>query len=362
MEVGEVAKQRMRRMGLLGPVDEDPVAVVERHLAMQAQDFGPAKWSIGQRLSGSTDDEVERAFSKGSFLRTHVMRPTWHFVSRRDLRWLMALTGSRVQKGLESRYRQLDLDARTRSKAERVITKALAGGNHLTRAELADVLRGSRIDHSGQRLPHLLSHCELESVICSGRVDGKQQTFALFEERVPKGRAFDRDRAVVDIVDRYLTGHGPATLKDMAWWSGLTLGDLRSGIEGLGDRVAQQELGGLTLWSIGDAPSGGQRKPRVQLLQTYDEFVVGYTESRYLGDPRADLAKEAFLSRNLPPATVLFGSRIAGRWRRSTRPKTVEVEVVLYERSRGMEAALEKATTALGRFVSKEVDLSITTM
>lgn len=354
----DVAKQRLRRMGLLGPVAKGPVAVVRDHLAMQGQDFGPAKWSIGQRLKGFADADIERKISDGLLLRTHVLRPTWHLVARSDLRWLMALSGPRVQKGVESRYRELGLDAKTRARAERVITKHLADGHHLTRKELADVLRSSRIDDDGQRLPYLLAHCELEGVICSGRVRGKHQTYALFDERVPQGSRFDRDSAVTEVVRRYLKSHGPATVKDMAWWSGLTMTDLRNGLADAG--ATSEERDGLTLWSIGTAPRGGTRRARVQLLQNYDELVVGYTESRYFGDPRAETMKARFHARDLPGATVMLGSRAVGHWRRPMKGKAVEVEVLLYEKLRGSDAsALEEAAAELGRFIGRETRLRV---
>jgi hypothetical protein len=356
MEPADVAGQRMRRMGLLGPLLEKPVDVVRHHLAMQSQDVGPAKWSIGQRLNGLTDREVERKISDGSILRTHVLRPTWHFVARTDLRWLMALSGPRVQRGLESRYRKLGLDAKTRARGERVIAKHLEGGNHLTRRELGAILRKARIDPEGQRMPHLLSHCELEAIICSGQVKGKQQTFALFDERVPTGPRLDRDKALVELVRRYLNSHGPATLADLSWWSGLTTTDLKAGLEGLAPRASSETLDGLTLWWTDKEPRGRPRRPVVQLLQAYDELVVGYTESRYLGDPRRARIRAAFIDRSVPNGTVMVGSRVLGHWRRSTKEKVVEVEAHLYEPLRGAQAkAMEKAVGDLGRFVGKEV-------
>lgn len=346
-------------MGLTSPVAEKPVEVVRDHLAMQSQDFGPAKWSVGQRLNGFRDEDIERKISDGSILRTHVLRPTWHFVARTDLRWLMALSGPRVQKGLESRYRQLGLDSKTRSRAERVVVGRLEGGNHLTRKELGDALRTSRIDPEGQRLPHLLSHCELESIICSGRVSGKQQTYALFDERVPQGRPFERDAALTALVRRYLAGHGPATLRDMSWWSGLTIADLRTGLDGVGHQAVSEEINGLTLWTLDEAPRGGTRRARAQLLQAYDELIVGYTESRHLGDPRAEAIRAAFTNRHLPTGTVMLGPGAVGHWRRSVKEKVVDVEVLLYEKLRGPDnKALEAAAAELGHFLGKDVRLS----
>lgn len=364
MKPEHVGRARMRRMGLIGPLLDKPVDVVRQHLAIQAQDFGPAKWSIAQRLTGLVDGDVERVVSDGSILRTHVLRPTWHFVARTDLRWLTALSGPRVQRGLESRYRQLGLDAKSRARGERLIARRLEGAVHLTRAELAAILRRSRLDVDGQRLPHLLMHCELAAVICSGRVRGKTQTYALFDERVPRGRSFDRDLALVELVRRYLNGHGPATVKDMSWWSGLTASDLREGLEGIGAEASSAVVNGHTLWWIEKEPRGGRRKPAIQLLQAYDEFVVGYTESRYLGDPRASSVKAAFTDRSIPNGTVMLGPRVVGHWRRSSKQKLVELEVLLYERLRGADAEEALATAAgdLGTFMGTEVHVRTTLM
>ena len=331
------------------------VSVVRHHLAMQAQDFGPAKWSIGQRLGKVVDADVERKVSDGSVLRTHVMRPTWHFVAKQDLRWLMALTGARVHRGLQSRYRGLGLDPKTIARAEKLIVSNLEGGNYLTRKEIGEILRKSRVDPAGQRLPHLLGHCELQALICSGPVRAKEQTYALFDERVPKGRTFDPEAAVVELVHRYLQSHGPATLKDMSWWSGLPMGDLRNGLEGLGSAVTSESVDGMTLWQTTDPPPKARNRKRVHLLHTYDEYVVGYTESRYVGDPYAERLRASFKDRRLT-RTVLAGSRTVGHWRSVARGPRLEVEVELFERLRPSDAeALEAAVTELGRFMSKEV-------
>ena len=357
----EIARARLQRSGLSGRPFERPRDVVEAHLAMQSQDFGPAKWSIGQRLATPTSDEdVQRAVSRGDILRTHVLRPTWHFVAARDLVWLMALSGPRVQSGLAGRYRRLGLDPKTRGKAERVIARALQGDNHLTRAELREVLGKSGIDPEGQRLPHVLSHCELEAIVCSGRVKGKHQTYALVGERVRRPHRLDRDDAVVELVRRYLSSHGPATVKDMSWWSGLTMTDLRNGLEELGDKVQSEEIEDVILWSLNDALRASKGKRVVHLLQTYDETVVGFTESRYFGDPRAKAARAAFVDRDLPTGIVMLDARVIGLWRRGTKERTVEMEVLLYEDLPSRDTRLlESAAAEFGRFTGREPRLHV---
>ena len=245
-----IARRRIRNSRLTGERFTAPDEAVRWHLAMQAQEYGPAMWSIGQRSKGLREADVDRALTEGTIVRTHVLRPTWHFVAADDIRWLLALSGPRVQQGNAGRLRQLGLDARTLARSEKVVASALEGGNRLTRDELATVFDRRKLDRGGQRMPYLLMHCELVGLIGSGGRKGKQQTYALLDERVPAGgRRLDRDEAVVELVRRYLASHGPATVKDLSWWSGLTMTDLRAALGSLGDEVASDEVDGLTFWS-----------------------------------------------------------------------------------------------------------------
>ena len=350
----------MRNSHLTEEPFRSPDETVRAHLAMQAQDYAPAKWSIGQRSANVTHADVDRALVDGSIVRTHVLRPTWHFVAADDLRWLMALSGPRVQQGNARRYAELGLDARTRARCERVITKALANGARLTRNDLAAVLAGARIDPTGQRMPYVLMHCELEALIGSGGLAGKQQTYMLLEGRVPANEPFDREEALVRLTRRYLASHGPATVRDLGWWSGLTMKDLRGALASLGDEVRAQQLEGLELWSLADDVDGPSPARGVHLLQTYDELVVGYTESRFLGDPAGERARQAWFDRSFPSGVFLRNGRIGGHWRRQAEPKRIRVEVVLYEEAkRGHRAAIETATEDLGAFFERPVELTI---
>src|ERR671919_2153045 len=169
----EIARRRIRNSRLSGDPFAAPDEAVRWHLAMQAQDYGPAMWSIGQRSREVADADVDRALTDGAIVRTHVLRPTWHFVARDDIRWLLALSGPRVRQGSAGRLRQLGLDARTLGRAEKIIASALEGGNRLTRDELGAELDRRKLDRGGQRMPWLLMHCELIGLIGSGGREGK---------------------------------------------------------------------------------------------------------------------------------------------------------------------------------------------
>jgi hypothetical protein len=354
MEAPEITRRRIRNSRLAGDRFAAPDEAVRRHLAMQAQDYGPAMWSIGQRSKGLSEADVDQALTEGTIVRTHVLRPTWHFVARDDIRWLLALSGPRVQQGSSSRIRWLGLDARTLARTEKIVTSALEGGNRLTRDELGTEFDRRRLDRGGQRMPYLLMHCELVGLIGSGGRKGKHQTYALLDERVPAGgRRLDRDDAVVELVRRYLVSHGPATVKDLSWWSGLTMTDLRAALGSLEEEVVSDEVDGLTFWS---AASERSRRPPgargVHLLQTYDELVVGYTESRFHGDTSGDLARQAWSDRTYPNGVFLLHGRVGGHWRRTIEAKRVRVSIHTYGAPSAADTrTLESAAARLGRFV-----------
>lgn len=359
MDASDIAHARLQATGLSTRRFRSPQDVVAAHLAVQAQDFGPAEWSLAQRIGSVSEPQVRKRIESGAILRTHVLRPTWHFVARDDIRWLLALTGPRVQSKVGPRYAQLGLDARTRSRAERAIARALRNEGAVTRADAERVFASARLDPVGQRLPFLLMHCELEAVVCSGPPRAKQQTHALLDERAPSETARAPSDPIAELVRRYLGSHGPATVPDIAWWSGLKVSELRSTFERLGSRVRCEEVGGLTFWSAGRRGTG--RVPdSVYLLQAYDELVVGYTESRYVGDPRGAAARAAFKDRRLPTGTVLMGPRVAGHWRRSISDRSVIVEVLLYART--ARAKIEAAVRELRTFLGREVRLEIGSM
>ncbi len=210
--------------------------------AVQSQDYAAAKWGVGQRTVGITDAIVEQAFADGSILRTHVMRPTWHFVTPSDIRWMLSLTAPRVHAANAYRYRELELNEAVFRRCRSSLMRALQGGRQLTRTELRQLLQRARIDTTApQRLAYLLMHAELEGVICSGARRGKQFTYALLDERVPPASVPQRDEALHDLTMRYFSTRGPATPQDFSWWSGLTVADAKRGVEAAGTSIDQLE-------------------------------------------------------------------------------------------------------------------------
>src|SRR5438128_282472 len=225
----DIAHRRLHNQHITRRTLETPQALVEWLGAVQAQDFAAAKWALGLRLQGVTDDDIEQAFTDGAILRTHVMRPTWHLVAPEDIRWLLALTAPRVHAVNAHMYRKYEVDGPSLALCRRVLEQALRDHNYLARRELVSLLEQVGITTGDTiRTSLLMMHAELEGVICNGPMRRKQFTYALIEERAPNTLTLTREEALAELASRFFTSHGPATAQDFAWWSGLTVADART--------------------------------------------------------------------------------------------------------------------------------------
>jgi hypothetical protein len=360
-------QQRITHAGLRRPEN-----VVGWLGAMQAQEYEPAKWAIGLRLAGEPlEADVERAFETGRILRTHVLRPTWHFVAATDIRWLLALTGPRVQRVIANYLRRLELDSRTLSRGIDVIGRALGEREHLTRRELGEELRVASLPMSGLRLALLMMHAELEAIVCSGPRRHRQHTYALLANRAPRAVRLTRDEALATLCRRFFTSHGPATITDFRWWSGLTVADAKRGLAMNHSHAV--EIDGLTYWTI-DQPaldaeasrtprtSGASRtsstsrtsRPHVHLLPIYDEYLVAYRDR--VAVPHLPTGGGP-MSRNFQHALVING-QVAGTWRAAQTGDTVELRAIPCRRlSSGERDALARTARRYERFLGTTVDV-----
>ena len=340
----------MARQGITVPRFESAGAVVGWLGAMQAQEYDVAKWSLGQRTAAESDASVEQALADGRILRTHVLRPTWHFVLPADIRWLVELTAPRIRRAMAYYDRQLEIHGATLARSNRLIIDALERAGSLTRGELAKVLAIGGIEASGQRLGHLMFHAELGCLVCSGPRKGKQHTYALLERRAPSAMSLPADEALAALTRRFFTGHGPATPKDMAVWASLTITEARRGLEMLGGEVQTLEVAGRMYWLLGETPPPVDDAPRAHLLQGYDEYIMGYNETKDV----IGAGGGGWIAPGRPPMThaLMIDGQITGHWRRNQSPRAVTIDLQLY---RALEAweheSVEAAVQRYGAFV-----------
>jgi hypothetical protein len=338
--------QRIARSGPRRPAD-----VVAWLGAVQAQEYGAAKWALALRMpDGTTDTRIERALDDGRILRTHVLRPTWHFVAAPDIRWMLELTAPRVHQALAYANRNRELDRASCTRATNVFERVLDGGQCLTRAELGAHLARAGLTVQGIRLALLTMYAELEAVICSGPRRGKQQTYALVADRAPRARRLPRDEALGELACRYFRSHGPATIRDFVWWSGLKTVDAKRAVDISGSR--KEVIDGLTYWTLGREPATAGPSQGVNLLPIYDEYLVAYRDldavPRMVG-PRG----------TLQPALIARG-QVVGTWRPASNGVDVTVDVAIARRLTDLERrALRQTAARYGRFLRRPVSVTI---
>ncbi len=354
----DIAQRRLANQQLLTSTLTDPAGVVRRLGAVQAQDYAGAKWGVGARTRGAVDAVVERAVSDGSILRTHILRPTWHFVAPADIRWMLALTAARVKSAMAYHDQQLGLDAATFRRSRTALTRALRGGGQFTRAEPAQVLRRARIGLTeSQRLGQLLMRAELDGIVCSGARRGKQATYALLEERVPPAAPLERDAALLELTLRYFATRGPATLKDFAWWSGLTQADAGRGVQIAGRRLTREVIGGERYWCDPSRRPPRRRAPTAYLLPNFDEYLVSFENRSAIAERLCSTGIMTGRGALLAHAIVVDG-QVVGGWKRTLTKTAVVVDLrLLVDLTRSEREAVREAAQAFGAFLELPVAL-----
>jgi len=346
----DIARLRLRNQHIVGSIRGEAADVVRWLGAVQAQDFAGAKWSLGLRLRHAMDAQIDGAFNEGAVLRTHMLRPTWHFVTPADIRWILALTAPRVHAANAHMYRGLGLDPAVFRRSNAALAKAVEGGRPLTRDELRGELQRAGIaTEGGQRMAYLLMQAEQEAVICSGPRRGKQFTYALLDERAPPTKPMDREEALAALSRRYVASRGPATVQDYARWSGLTVAEAGRGLASVRGEYRCEVVDGRTYWL---AESGTPRRagsPMAHLLSIYDEYISGYKDRSAIVSPEHG-ARLVGMG-NALSAVIVVDTQIVGTWKRTLTKEAVVIETSPFRRmTRAEKEAVAEAAERYGRF------------
>ncbi len=330
-----------------------PEALVAEMGCIQAQDFGGAKWAIGSRIKNITDADIEMDFNSGKILRTHILRPTWHFVTPADIGWMLKLTAPRIKTFCKVHHKKLGMDLTTLKRSKNIISKALTGGKYLTRNQLLQLLKRGKIRTDNLRPLFFMLDAELDGIICSGPRQGKQFTYALLEERAPGIRHLDHDAAIAELTNRYFTSRGPATLQDFSWWSGLILSDAKKGIEMNGKNLIYEIINGQTYWYSSGMLLNLKQAGSVYLLPIFDEFIIAYKNRTELLHP--SYKKQSGIG-IFKPAIIING-QIAGIWKRNAQNLKVTVESHPFSPlSKNYRHLITTAAKRYARFIGKPLD------
>lgn len=352
MKVQDILQIRLCNQLLIHKKFKTVGEVVSWFGAVQSQDFEGAKWAVGQRIEGSTDAMIQQAYDKGEILRTHVMRPTWHFISPADIKWMLALTAPRVNAACAGTFRQMQLDDKTFKTSHSVITKALQKKQPLTRNELKMILQQKKIRTDEIRLISLLLKAEIDQLICSGPKQGNQFTYMLLDDRAKASKNFNKEEALAELTKRYFNSHGPATIKDFAWWSGLTITDSKNAIELIKSDLQHETVEKESYWFSASLPAIKEFKSGFHLLSAFDEYTVAY-KNRNMILHKASAAQNSLETLN---PVILEKGRVIGKWKRVVDKKHVVIKITPFiSLSQSADKNIRSAAKSYAKFIGKKM-------
>jgi len=353
--LSEISKLRLQNQKIEATTFTKANDVVSWMGAMQAQDYSMAKWAIGQRMLGATDEIIETALNDGLIIRTHLLRPTWHLVSAEDIYWMLELTAPRIRSSMKSRDKELELTHEVLSKSFDLLEKELSNGIILSRDQISGIFNSSNIKTDDNRLSHILMNAELNGLICSGRRTGNKPTYGLLSERVPVRKILSRDESLAELAQRYFTSHGPATLKDFTWWSGLSVADATKALNLVASSFICKTVDSEKCWLKTDLPIETGKENSVHLLPAFDEYLISYRDR----SAALELAhnRKAVSNNGIFYPVIVINGQVAGTWKRTAQKDKVKIDTNLFTAiNKKFNKLIEKEIGAYSRFINMKVE------
>ncbi|WP_083252012.1 winged helix DNA-binding domain-containing protein [Pedobacter steynii] len=324
--------------------------------AMQAQDYAMASWGIGLRIPGFTEKKVQAEIDQGRILRTHLLRPTWHFVAADDIWWMLELTASHVKTKSRSRFKELGLSPEICQKSNRIIEKAFSKNKYLTREELHAEIENNKLSIDKDRLTYLIFWAELEGILCSGIKRDKNQTYAILGDRVPKPSSLSRDEALAKLAFTYFSSHCPASLADFSWWSGLSVTDAKRAMEIIRPKFIFETIADQQYWFPENFSTPFPKNSSVHLLPAFDEFLISYKD-RTAAFPLGHHPKAFTINGIFHPVIVVNG-QVKGIWKRTIKKDKVYFEPFFFNPVPQKTLDLtKKAAINFAEFLDKKIEI-----
>jgi hypothetical protein len=352
-----IPESRLRSQQIANSSLDSAAAVVSWMVSIQAQNYAGGKWSIGLRWPAGTEAAVEQALQQRQILRTWTLRGTLHFVAASDIGWLLALLAPRLITKNARRYRQLDLDEQTLACSSALLAETLQDGRARDRTALKKLLEAEGISMQGQRAPYILQHAALKGQIAQTTAPRNNPLYVSLADNLPQARALSREEALAELALRYFSSHGPATLQDFIWWSGLLAADARAGLTAVSNQLIKETIAGEAYWRTSQLPGSSFQEPVVCLHPPFDEFLLGYRErGAVLSEPQQTLWKS---SNAMFPPTITVNGRVVGFWRRTQQSGEVIIRTEnLSPTAVANPSDLQKAVRRYGDFLGLPARLS----
>ena len=354
----DIARMRLHNQRLVGAGFDAPGDAVAWFAAVQAQDYLGSLWAIGQRLGDAVEADIERAVVQREIIRTWPMRGTLHFVAAADVRWMLELLTPRVVAGNAHRMQQyFGLDEAVIGRSAELFVRALEGDRQLKRTAMYEVLEAGGVATGDSRGLHILSRLAHDGLICFAAREGKQPTFALLDEWAPAARRLARDEALAELARRYFTSHGPATVEDFVWWSGLLTADAKAGLEMSKPHLTQAVVAGRVYWMAASPAAAGRAASRALLLPPYDEYTVAYKDRSAVLDPA--YAKLTLSGYGIFSPIVVIDGQVVGTWKRAFKKGGLVITASPFAQlGAAATRALAAAANRYGKFLGATATLA----
>ena len=325
--------------------------------ALQAQDYNMSKLAIGIRLPGATEKTIEQSINKGEIIRTHALRATWHFVVAEDLRWMLNLSADKIKKQLRTRHKQLELTEKDFSKSFRIISNMMKGGKHIAREEIVLRLKKEKFNITENRASFILLQAELEGIICKGMIADNNHAYTLMDTWVPPHKEWTREQATAKLALKYFSSHGPATVQDFVWWSGLTVTEAKTALHNIKQKLTSISVASHTYWLSRQTHLPSNHADAVYLLPAFDEFIIGYT------DRTAALAsqhvKRVVSSNGIFWPVVVVNGQVTGTWKRSFTTGKMTIKMDYFNpHNKTIKKQVEQRAKELENFAGKQILLT----
>ena len=336
----EISHHRLVSQKLLKTCSSSPQEIVQHLGAMQAQDYSMAKWAIGSRCE-ATEKEIEEAINSGKIIRTHILRPTWHFVAADDIYWMLDVSGPQVKRIILAETKKQGYDEKEFDKINSRIEKMLSGNNHLTRNEIIQELNFKKVPGEYILSPVLIMmYAELDGLVCNGKMRGKQMTYSLLEERVskPKSSKLTKEEGLAKLALRYFESHGPATILDFSWWSGFPSTICKQTINAIELQLNSVEIEGQKYWFGKDYSPENSFRESVHFIAAFDEILISYKtrEASILLEHQS----KAFTNNGIFKPVILENSKVVGTWKRTIKKDHAKIETQFFNETESHKKAI----------------------
>lgn len=243
-----MGRLRLASQGLIGPGLGSVSDAARWMTATQAQDLQAALWAIGLRVPGSDVSDIRAAVDSGAVVRSWPMRGTLHFVAPEDLRWMLDLTAERLSRMVAGRHRELDIAWADIEKCRDVALERISAGGPVSRTELFAMFEAAGQPTTGLRGIHILGTLCRHAWLVQGPLAGNQQLMVAFDDWITVSRHLERQEAIAEFMLRYFRSHGPATVRDFAWWTQIPLTEVRLALKQVSGQLVELKFGDTTYW------------------------------------------------------------------------------------------------------------------